>query len=189
MTFAHGSAMRNQRELVFVETPMKTKTLWQTGAAIVAASGFGAFFAVAFAEEPAPQPPEEVQAAEVAKALADPSIIPAGQRSFVKCQACHMVGENVQRRAGPPLNGVVGRAAGTNEGFRYSPGMAKVTAENLVWTVETLDAYLKAPRDVVPGTTMGFAGIPKPEERKAIIAYLASFASDGTRVEAAKAVE
>ena len=30
---------------------------------------------------------------------------------------------------------------------------------------------------------MGFAGIPKPEERKALIAYLASYAADGSRVE------
>jgi len=94
-----------------------------------------------------------------------------------------MVGENVQRRAGPPLNGVVGRAAATSEEFRYSPSMGKAAADGLVWTVETLDAYLAAPRDIVPGTTMGFAGIPKPEERKALIAYLASYAADGSRVE------
>ncbi len=177
--------MQIHHELKVLETPMKTKTLWQTGATIFTASAFGAFWAVAAAEDPALQAPEEVQAIEVAKALVDPSIISAGQRSFVKCQACHMVGENVQRRAGPPLNGVVGRAAGTSEGFRYSPGMAKATADNFVWTLEMLDAYLKSPRDIVPGTTMGFAGIPKPDERKGLIAYLASYAADGTRVETA----
>lgn len=129
--------------------------------------------------------PDAVSEQEVAKALTDISIIPAGKRSFVKCQACHMVGENIQRRAGPPLNGVVGRAAGTNEEFRYSPGMGKVAADGLVWTVENLDAYLKAPREIVPGTTMGFVGIPKAEERAALIAYLASFKADGSRVEGA----
>ena len=129
--------------------------------------------------------PETVQEEEVAKALADMSVIAAGKRSFVKCQSCHMVGENIQRRAGPPLNGVVGAAAGTNDEFRYSPGMSKAATEGLVWTVDKLDAYLKAPREVVPGTTMGFPSIPKVEERAALIAYLASFKEDGSRVEGA----
>lgn len=129
--------------------------------------------------------PEAVSEQEVAKALTDMSIIPAGKRSFVKCQACHMVGENVQRRVGPALNGVVGRAAATHDEFRYSPGMSNAAADGLVWTVENLDGYLKAPREVVPGTTMGFVGIPKAEERAALIAYLASFKKDGSRVEGA----
>ncbi len=165
---------------------MKLETIRQFGAAIAAAGLISSVLTgVSAAEDPEPASPEVDQAAEIAKALADRSLISNGKRSFVKCQACHMVGENVQRRAGPPLNGVVGRAAGTSEGFRYSPGMQKVAADNLLWSVEMLDAYLKAPREVVPGTTMGFAGLPKPEERAALIAYLASFAADGTRVDAA----
>lgn len=125
-----------------------------------------------------------IQAEEVEKALADYTMVAAGQRSFVKCQACHMVGENAQRRVGPPLNGIVGRAAGASDGFNYSPGVKAAAQNGLVWTVEKLDTYLKAPREIVPGTTMGFPGVPKPDERKALIAYLASFAPDGSRVEA-----
>lgn len=140
-------------------------------------------WAVGAPDDPASQAAKEVQTAEIAKALADASIIPAGQRSFVKCQACHMVGENAQPRVGPPLNGVVGRAAGTAEKFRYSPAMQKAATDGFVWTMEKLDAYLAAPRAVVPGTTMGFVGIPKPEERKALIAYLASFSADGARID------
>jgi len=162
---------------------VKTSNVRLIAAAAIAVGGIGAGWAVAAAQDSSPPTPEKVQAAEVVKALADPSLIATGQRSFIKCQACHMVGENVQRRAGPPLNGVVGRAAATSEEFRYSPSMGKAAADGLVWTVETLDAYLAAPRDIVPGTTMGFAGIPKPEERKALIAYLASYAADGSRVE------
>ncbi len=146
------------------------------GAGIAAALSIGTVLTVAAAES-------TTQEAEVAKALADKGIISAGERSFVKCQACHMVGENVQRRIGPPLNGVVGRAAGASEDFKYSPGMQSVAADGFVWTVENLDAYLTAPRNVVPGTTMGFAGIPQPDERKALIAYLASFEADGDRVD------
>jgi len=161
---------------------MKAKIWRLFGAAIATAGVTGGVLAVAVAEDPAPQTPEAVQAAEVAKALADMSLVAAGQRSFIKCQACHMVGEKAQRRVGPPLNGIVGRPAGTTEDFRYSPGMQKVAAD-LVWTVEALDGYLMAPREIVPGTSMGFPGIPKPEERTALVAYLASFKVDGSRIE------
>lgn len=155
----------------------------KTSALILAAVAAGLGVTAVAAEDAAA--PEEVRVQEVEKALVDMNLIAVGQRSFVKCQACHMVGENIQRRAGPPLNGVVGRAAGTNDEFHYSPGMSKAATEGLVWTVEKLDAYLKAPREVVPGTTMGFPGIPKAEERAALIAYLASFKEDGSRVEGA----
>ena len=157
--------------------------LRQFGVTFAAATAIGSVSAVVAAEGPVPETLKAAQAEEVAKALADTNLIPLGQKSFIKCQACHMVGEKVQRRAGPPLNGVVGRAAGTSEGFRYSPGMQKVTAANLLWSVEMLDAYLEAPREVVPGTTMGFAGVANSDERKALIAYLASFSADGTRIE------
>ncbi len=158
----------------------------KTAANVAATTVFGAIVAfspMAAAQEDGDDSAVRIQAEEVGKALADFALVAAGQRSFIKCQACHMVGENAQRRVGPALNGVVGRVAGTSDGFAYSPGMKAAAQNGLVWTVEKLDAYLKAPRDIVPATTMGFVGIPKPEERKALIAYLASFAADGSRVE------
>jgi cytochrome c len=45
---------------------------------------------------------------------------------------------------------------------------------NIVWTVETLDAFLQAPMGYVAGTSMGFAGIPDPQERLDLIAWLAT---------------
>lgn len=149
-------------------------------AAIAVNAMTGAYLAPALAQAPTANAPTPIQAEEVTKALSDPSIVSAGERSFIKCQACHMVGEKAQRRVGPPLNGVVGRAAGLSDGFVYSAGMQATAKNGLVWTVERLDAYLQAPREVVPATSMGFVGIPKPDERKALIAYLASFAADGS---------
>lgn len=153
-------------------------------AAAIAVNGMtGACLAPALAQAPTANAPTPIQTEEVKKALSDPSIVSAGERSFIKCQACHMVGEKAQRRVGPPLNGVVGRAAGLTDGFAYSAGMQATAKNGLVWTVERLDAYLQAPREVVPATSMGFVGIPKPDERKALIAYLASFADDGSRLD------
>ncbi len=126
---------------------------------------------------------EAVREAEVAKALEDPAAVKLGEKQFLRCKSCHMVGEGAQHRVGPTLNGVVGRKAAAADGYnRFSPGMRKAAADGLVWTVENLDAYLKNPRAVVSGGTMSFAGIPVAQQRKAIIAYLATFKEDGSRV-------
>lgn len=46
-----------------------------------------------------------------------------GQRLFQqRCGACHQV-DSTRNGVGPHLQGVVGRAAGSVEGFRYSPAM------------------------------------------------------------------
>jgi cytochrome c len=54
--------------------------------------------------------------------------------------------------------------------------MLAAAEAGLVWTDETLDVYLANPRDFVKGTRMSFAGLRKPEDRAAMIAYLSSFA-------------
>ena len=70
---------------------------------------------------------------------------------------------------GPSLFGVVGRPAGKVPGFRYS---AANQATDIVWTPEVLDKYLTAPKAVVPGTTMLYAGLKDDAKRADLIAYL-----------------
>ncbi len=70
---------------------------------------------------------------------------------------------------GPHLQGVVGRKSLSVAKFNYSPAMKKA---NLTWTEATLDKWLQRPSSVVPGTSMVFAGLPNPDDRKALIAYL-----------------
>lgn len=98
-----------------------------------------------------------------------------GEKVFRKCKACHMVGDDAKNRVGPILNGIVGRAAGAEEGFGYSDAMMEKAAEGLVWTPENLDEFLKKPRDFVKGTKMSFAGLRKDDDRENIIAYLSGF--------------
>jgi cytochrome c len=43
-----------------------------------------------------------------------------------------------------------------------------------VWTYELLDAWLKKPKDIAKGTTMGFGGMRKDDQRADLIAYLAA---------------
>ena len=44
-----------------------------------------------------------------------------GEEIFKACRACHQVGPDAKNALGPVLNGIVGRKAGSVEGFNYSP--------------------------------------------------------------------
>jgi Cytochrome c2 len=92
----------------------------------------------------------------------------AGERVFNQCKACHTV-EAGKNRVGPSLHGVVGRKAGSVEGFNYSPAMKNSAT---VWTPENLDRYLASPKEGMPGNKMAFAGLKKAEDRANVIAYL-----------------
>jgi cytochrome c len=93
----------------------------------------------------------------------------AGAKVFAQCAACHAVGAGAQNSVGPVLNGVVGRAAGTSPGYRYSSAMRK---SGLTWDEGTLTQYLRGPDKVVPGTKMAFPGIANDADLANVIAYL-----------------
>ena len=92
-----------------------------------------------------------------------------GQRLFrSQCGVCHspQPGRNV---IGPSLFGVVGRHSGSIGDFHYSSANRQ---SGLTWDPATLDRYLAAPQQVVPGTLMSFPGLKDPDQRLAVIAYL-----------------
>jgi cytochrome c len=95
-----------------------------------------------------------------------------GEKVFKKCMACHAVGDGAKNKVGPVLNGVVGRTAGTYEGFNYSQAMKDAGAGGLVWTEEELSKYLENPKELIKGNKMAFAGLKKEEERANVIAFL-----------------
>jgi cytochrome c len=99
----------------------------------------------------------------------------AGEKLFAKCKACHAVGEGAKNRVGPQLNGVVGRKAGTVDGFKYSAAMAEAGEGGLTWDEAALKSFLANPRDFLKGTKMAFAGFKKDEDLANIVAYLATF--------------
>lgn len=94
----------------------------------------------------------------------------AGEKVFGKCRACHKL-EDGANGAGPHLYGVVDRAIGAADGFGYSGALSEV-AES--WSPENLNGFLENPKGWAPGTSMGFAGLKKPEDRANLIAYLAT---------------
>jgi cytochrome c len=102
---------------------------------------------------------------------AAPAAAEDGAQLFVKnCQTCHVIAKDGGVRVGPPLRGVIGRKAGTVEGFNYSPGLK---ASGIVWSEQTLDQWLSWPKKMVRDTFMLYRQ-SDPEIRKAIIDYIAA---------------
>lgn len=102
----------------------------------------------------------------------------AGAKIFKKCMACHMAGPDAENSVGPALNGIIGRKAGTYPDYNYS---SAIRDSGLVWDEPTLTAYLRAPRKVVPGTRMTFAGLKKDKDIADVIAFLKQFDANGTQ--------
>jgi cytochrome c len=106
---------------------------------------------------------------------ADPA---AGEKAFTVCKACHKVGEGAKNGVGPSLNGVVGRAAASAEGFNYSDAMKN---SGITWDEANLAEYLKNPKTKVAGNKMMFAGVKDDTKIADIIAFLGQFNADGTK--------
>lgn len=91
-----------------------------------------------------------------------------GRQVYTRCAACHAAGHR-ENKVGPHLVGLFGRPAGSLPDFRYSEAMANA---GIVWTEETLEAYLREPRRYIPGNRMAFAGLRDDEDLRALMAYL-----------------
>jgi cytochrome c len=91
-----------------------------------------------------------------------------GAQIFHRCMVCHSIQAGVNH-IGPSLHGVVGRHSGIVPGFHYS---AANKNSGIVWTAQNIFKYLQAPQKMVPGTKMTFPGLPAPQDRADVIAYL-----------------
>lgn len=119
-----------------------------------------------------------------------------GEKDFKKCKSCHAIvddaGEVIFKggKTGPNLYGVVGRQAGSVEGFKYGNSIVDAGAAGLVWDADSLAAYIKDPKGYLKEVTgdgsakskMTFKW-GKPEN---IIAYLATFSPEMPAEEAAE---
>lgn len=95
----------------------------------------------------------------------------AGKTVFNVCKACHTIEAGGPNRVGPNLHGIVGRKAGTHDGFSYSDAMKN---SGITWDEAKLNEYVKDPKATVPGNKMAFAGVKDDAKRADLIAYLAS---------------
>ena len=97
---------------------------------------------------------------------ADPA---AGEKVAGKCKACHDLSKGGPNKIGPNLWDIVGAKQAHLDNFSYSDAVKGLGGQ---WTYENLDKFLTKPKDYAPGTKMAFPGLPKPEDRAAVIAYL-----------------
>ncbi|MBV9139246.1 MAG: cytochrome c family protein [Hyphomicrobiales bacterium] len=103
-------------------------------------------------------------------AKADPA---AGQKDATICTTCHSFGKGEPSKStGPNLWGVVGRVHAADKDFDYSQANRDLGAKGEKWTYDAIFNFIKGPRDYMPGTKMTFAGMPKPEDRANVLAYL-----------------
>ncbi len=139
--------------------------------------------------------------APVAEAKADTEVeslvaaqIARGRQLFAQCALCHVAPQG-GRSPGPSLSGILGREIASDPNYvMYSPSMRKYAEGEGSWTEARLDRYLRSPRTVVPGTIMGFDGVPNDSDRAALIAYLKALsagddAREGTTTNEAQRAE
>jgi cytochrome c len=103
---------------------------------------------------------------------AAPALPPNPPLAFNYCVSCHSVDPAETGLPAPNLDGVVGRRAGIRPDFDYSPAMRAAGDRGLVWTRETLKAFLTNPEGVVPGTAM--QRLPPGAPVDAVIDWLAT---------------
>lgn len=101
----------------------------------------------------------------------DPESMPVkrGKLLYFQCIACHALTAEEPAKVGPHLHALLDRPAAAVEGFAYS---APLATAGFAWTREQLDAFLRAPQALVPGSTMAFAGIARDSDRQALVDYM-----------------
>jgi cytochrome c len=113
--------------------------------------------------------------------------IAAGQATTSKCASCHQFDPGDTPNIGPGLYGVVGRAPGTQAKYTtYDQAMHDFSKTHAVWTYDELYKFLKAPGTDMPGTKMTFVGLPDPQDRINVIAFLRSNGSPNFPIPAPK---
>ena len=102
----------------------------------------------------------------------------AGEKVFLKCKACHQVGENAKNAVGPVLNGLIGRHSGSVEGYNYSEANKN---SGITWDEATFKEYIKTPKAKIPGTKMIFPGLTSEADIDNVTAYLKQFDASGKK--------
>lgn len=94
-----------------------------------------------------------------------------GKTLFGRCAICHTVQKGGANGLGPNLFGVAGRKAASLPNYMYSGALK---ASGITWTNEKLEAWVKGPSKLVPGTKMAFGGLGNDSQADDVVAYLDS---------------
>lgn len=108
-------------------------------------------------------------------AAAETGDVERGAELWSQCSGCHRIGPDAKNAIGPHLNGVFGRKAASLDGFPYSRSLMRAGRDCLVWTFETLDAYIENPRVFASGTRMSYPGMKDAQDRADLLAFLRQY--------------
>ena len=146
--------------------------------------------AILFEKTPPATPGDKIAIAESEGGAPAPADVPpdwgtvlptadvaAGQAITAKCSSCHMFDPAGTNGTGPGLYGVVGRKPASHPGYTYDQPMTDFSAKNPVWAYDLLYQFLKSPQGFIPGVKMTFVGLPQPQDRINVIAYLHTLGS------------
>lgn len=130
-------------------------------------------FAIEAAEPAEGGPAAPAAAAKPIADLLQTANAEAGAAVFKKCQACHSGEKGGPNKVGPDLWDLIDRPVAEHEGFAYSAGMKEFSKGGTEkWTYDNINHFITSPKKFVKGTAMGFAGLPKDEDRGNLLAYL-----------------
>ena len=119
---------------------------------------------------------EAAAAVDLGTILAAADVATGEQQAAARCGNCHTFNQGGANGTGPNLYGVMGLPIGKHAaGFKYS---ADLSGKGGNWDFESMNAWLLAPKQFAPGTTMGFAGLKDDNARASIILYLNSLGSN-----------
>lgn len=110
---------------------------------------------------------------EPISALLASADVAAGEKVFKKCAACHDASAGGANKVGPALYEIVNRDIAAVDGFSYSGALQEYGAGKQ-WTYESLNGFLWKPKKYIKGTSMGFGGVKKVQDRANLVAYLRS---------------
>jgi cytochrome c len=93
----------------------------------------------------------------------------AGQKIAAKCMVCHNFPKGTPAKVGPNLWGIINNTRAHMDGFAYSDAVAHLGG---TWTVQNIARFIYKPKAYISGTKMGFGGLPDPQDRANVLAFL-----------------
>ncbi len=100
----------------------------------------------------------------------------AQKEAFTWCRFCHTLEAGGENRVGPNLHRIYGKPAAVVSRFTYSDAFLRARESGLVWTPETMAAFVADPAAVVPHNRMRYPPMigyeASAERNRRIVEYL-----------------